>query len=325
MDAVLTLSDSRQQRRIAASPLGVWGRAALLFAVFWTLTIAYFVHVETPLTSESDRAHFAGQIQELERKAAALKRSGEEPLTLMFIGNSRAKNVAFDSMRIVQAARRSGFERPVVSSVLAINLGGFERLHEAMAGLERARPDYVVIMPELLYEDLGSLFRARIGFRYLQRTIRGGEFSLFDRQEEFGEPACLGFDRPPEERVRRRRTWVHLDPANPGPREAAAALRRLAENGTRIYVADIPVHPRLAELRADEMDHHVLMARHGLNGHANIRLLVTGASIPADAYCDYAHMSPQRAGIWLRPLFAAIARDRQQERSVIPDDSPARR
>jgi hypothetical protein len=157
--------------------------------------------------------------------------------------------------------------------------------------------------------------------RYVQQRFWGRSYAVFDVEREFRAPACSGFSNPPEERAQEHRSWMRTDVSAPGPMAAAAALRMLAAEGTKIYLAEIPTHPRLAALQTEKIPSDRVIALHALDAEANFEPFHSPVDIPTTAFCDFAHISPEQAGKWLRPLFGRIVADRQIAESNTADGS----
>ena len=125
-------SSNLPRSRTRASPIDVWVRGILLSLLMLYASCFYLIYIDKPLPSVTDSNHFAARIQQFDDSVAALKRAGRAPLTVIFIGTSRIKNVAIDTAKVAQAAQAVNIKRPVVSTHLAINWGGYERLQEAV-------------------------------------------------------------------------------------------------------------------------------------------------------------------------------------------------
>ncbi len=303
------LSSQAIPRRACTSPIDVWIRAVVLCIALLYLLCGYFIYFGIPLPTASDRQHFDKQIQLFAESVDASRQNGNDPLITVFIGTSRIKNVALDPARVSQVAQTVGIERPVISSLLAVNWGGFQRLSEAVDEVARMRPDYVVVMPEVLHEDFALPGRAMIAFRYVQHKLRRRDHTLFDSEDEFEKAACSGFDDAADDRVDLDATWIRSNPKDPGPQAAANALKELAANGAQIHIVDIPAHPELTKAKARKFDTRTLLTLHGLDRIQNIHVPSAGIAVPVSAYCDYAHIDPEKADVWLAPLFKRIADD----------------
>ena len=158
----------------------------------------------------------------------------------------------------------------------------------------------------LTFEALVPVLRSRIAFQYLQQKIRPREHAIFDRANEFEQAACHGFEVTAQARAEQHAGWMRPNPQAPGPQAAAAALKELALSGTIVLISEVPTHPELARIRGKRVNHQALLAGHGLDKVANIRVDPGGFNIPADAYCDFAHIAPGKADIWLQALFERI-------------------
>lgn len=292
------------------APLRVWVNASFMAAMIAGAALSYLMFDHAPVRSSLDSEEFGKRIEALKSESGALHRAGRDPLEIVFIGTSRTKNVALEPEIVRRAARKAGLDRPLVVSVLAVNWGGFERLQPAVDDLAEVRPDYAIVIPELLYEDFGYGSRLRFALRYLQQWFWQQDYTLFDVEGEFDASACRGFEYPVEQRARDHQRWMHVQIDGPGPRAAADALRKLAATGGRIYVAEIPVHPRLAELQREKIDPRQALALHGLDRLPNIRAFDSPTEVPDSAFCDFVHIAPEHAHTWLDPLFKRIAADR---------------
>lgn len=299
-----------RQWRIRAAPMRVWLRASLLALSISGGVVGYLTFIHTPIRSTSDTAEFGKRIESLQADSGALRRAGQDPLKVVFIGTSRTKNIAFEPDVVRRAARNAGLDRPVVSNFLAVNWGGFQRLEHAVDKLAEARPDYAIVMPELLYEDYANGSRLRFALRYLQQWFWRQDYTLFDVEGEFETSACRGFDYPVEQRARDHYRWMRVHIDGPGPTAAAQALRKLATVAGEIYVAEIPVHPRLAALQQHKIAARQALALHGLDRISNIKPFNGPADLPDSVFCDFVHFAPEHAESWLGPLFRKIAAER---------------
>jgi hypothetical protein len=296
------------RRRAVAPPLRTWLFTAAVFTAITYAFFAYLIFVNTPLVADDDPARFTTQIEALDQQAESYRAAGQDPLRVMFIGTSRLKNVVLDSDVVAAAAKDAGITRPVASSYLAVNWGGFQRLEHAVKALIKAHPDDVVIMPELYYEDYSLSGRFMIAYLYIQQRFWLRTFRVFDEEAEFKMPTCDGFDIPADSRLREHRTWIRKKIDAPGPRAAGSATKALADAGIRVWIADVPTTTELADLQSPRPAIDSLLQFHDLDGLANVKPLVGFADIPRDDYCDYAHIRPDRARAWLDPLFQEIGK-----------------
>lgn len=301
------LASTAGRQRTTPPPLHVWVRAGLLAIVMLYAACGYYIYYGNILPTQFEKSFFTQQFEEFNQKLSAVRSTGEDPVTVVFIGTSRMKNVSFSPETIARVAQAASIKRPVVSTRLTIALGGYERLRDAVLRLAATRPDHVVIMPELLYQDFTITGRGMIAFRYLQERLRGRDFVMFDTQREFMQAACYGFEASAKAQLDNVDTWMNANPADPGPMAAAAAIRQMAESGSNVYIANIPPHPDLAKLKAPRPDTQKLLAAHGLEGMANIHPMQGSTAVEPGAYCDYNHINPEKAAVWLSPLFQKMA------------------
>lgn len=290
------IGDLPPRRRSAQpAPLDVWTRAVFVVMTLWSAATALFVFLWSPMPATVDTQLYATQFADLDRQVSAAEGKGERPLTIVFLGTSRMRNVALDSAAVAAAARAAGVTRPVASTVLGVNWGGFERFGPALPMIERHRPDVVAIMPELLDEDYTWKVRAQLGFGRLQSAMWGKPFSPFAVGETTMQ-VCLGFTQPPQERDAQNRSFMEIDPNSPGPRQARDFIRRMTAQGSQVLVADVPVSRELAAIRPAERPVPSTAAV------AEIHTPVERA-----AYCDFAHIDPRKADDWRQPFFREIA------------------
>jgi hypothetical protein len=271
--------------------------------------VAYICLADLPLKADTKLWHFERQIHSMTDSAERARSNGAYPVKLMFIGTSRLKNLAYDTAGVARIAREAGIERPVSSSYMTVDWGGFERMSEAITQLEAAQPDFVVTMPEMFYEDFTTVARIRMAIRYLQVTFWGRDFVLTDQPEKFAEPSCDGFGYDPHLREEIATSWIESGLDNPGPKSAAKAMVELSAKGTKIYIAAIPVHPALAKIRGERVNVQAILKDLGVSKSPNIRVLTDFIAVPPDAFCDYAHIDPKNAHYWLRPLFERLRQD----------------
>ena len=297
---------AKQRREGLPPPLSLWASAAGLVVLLVAGLFAAPLFAPTPFPTEGDSQFYSEQLTKLDRQVRDLKAKGENPLSIVFVGTSRMKNAAFESDMVAKSARKAGVVRPVASTFIGINWGGFERLKPAIDMLGERRPDAVIMMPELLYEDLGYTARVRIFFRYLQSKLWGQRYSLFGDREYYIE-ACSGFANPVETRMSQHREWIATDEKGAGPRLARNMVRTLADQGMLVVIADVPTTGAMVKARA-EAPPSEMAARSGFSALTNVRIERI-SSLPDAVYCDWAHMNPQRAGLWQGTLLGRIAAD----------------
>lgn len=285
-------------------PLPLWGAAFALFASLAAIVGAVFA-VATPFPKISDTQFYNAQLANLDRQMRAFEARGQEPLSVVFIGTSRMKNVVFSADQVARAAATAGIKRPVANTYIAINWAGFERLMPAIELIERHRPDVVVLMPELFLEDVSNRARTQIGFHYLQSRIWGQDFTLFG-DREYREPICRGFDETPQERLSEASLWSTPGNDLRGPRMARESAERLAALGIFVLIADVPVSSELEKYRP-QLGGPDFFRRANLKRSDHIAATWVGHPFAKSDYCDWAHMDPARAGIWQRAFFKNTA------------------
>lgn len=297
---------AKQRREGLPPPLSLWASAAGLVALLVAGLFAAPLFAPTPFPTEGDKAFYAEQLTKLDGQVRTLDAKGEDPLSIVFVGTSRMKNAAYQSDMVAKSAREAGIGRPVASTYIGINWGGFERLLPAMDMISERKPDAVIIMPELLYEDLGYAARVRIFFRYLQSKLWGQRYSLFGDREYYIE-ACSGFANPVEVRMDQHREWITTNETGAGPRLARNMVRTLADQGMLVVIADVPTTGAMVKARA-EAPPSEMAARSGVPSLQNVRTERIN-SLPDAVYCDWAHMDPRRADLWQRAVLGRIAGD----------------
>lgn len=288
-----------RRRSEAFAPLEVWRRALLAMLTAMVLTGAWFAFVRTPMPEEVDARLYALQLADLDRQTATIRNAGGRPLTIVYLGTSRMRNVALDSAGLAAEAKAAGVARPVASTVLGVNWGGFERFGSALEAIAARKPDVVVIMPELLAEDFIPMTRARMGKAWLESLLWGKEFSPF-ATEETTRLVCIGFDQSPQERANEALAFAAPDSQGRGPRLARKFLERMAAAGSTIVVAQVPVSDRLASLRPAQPKGRALLAALGVG---DVALALDGTRFAQSAYCDYAHFDPAHDRLWQEAFF----------------------
>lgn len=288
------------------SPLSIWLIATTVVVALAGLGIAFVLFVSTPMP-ESDQSFFQRQLTRLDDQERLLASRGEHPLSIVFIGTSRLKNVVSSSDEVARAATKAGIRRPVASTHLAIYWGGFERFRPALESLANHRPDVVVVMPEFFFEDFNRLGRVRLGFRYLLTKFWGQEFTLFG-QREYEQLMCDGFEGTVENRLVRHNEWMMDSGNSRGPMLARETVRKLADQGTLVIIADVPVTRKMSELRPTVAGSQ-FPAKSGLTESQNIRTAWMPGSFTDSDYCDWAHLDPERAGKWQDAFFSKVATD----------------
>ena len=289
-----------------APPLGLWLVAAGIVAALAALTAAWFIFVETPVATPSDAQFYRAQIERLDRQVRHYRQKGEEPISVVFIGTSRMKNVAFDPAQVTRAARSAGVRRPVANTYMAVNWGGFERFGPAVEMLRDYRPDVIVVMPEFFVEDFNYLARARLGYRYLQTKLWGQDHKLFGTRE-FNEPVCHGFEESVDDRLEDHGEWIMEGDDLPGPDIAEQAVRDLASNGSLVVIADVPVSRAMAAHRSRASAAEVT-AESAFAPSLRVRSVPLEQPLGDAAYCDWAHINPARADVWRQAFFARMSR-----------------
>lgn len=294
------------RRERSAPPLRLWAAAAASAVLLFAALAAAPLFMATPLPMDADRAFYANQLAHLDRDAAMLRAKGQRPLSIVFVGTSRMKNVAFQAAQLAQSAKEAGVERPIASTFMGINWGGFERLGSAMQMLEHHRIDAVVMMPELFFEDFNYGTRVRLFFRYLQSKLWGQQYTLFGDREYY-IPVCSGFDAQPEERISLGNYWITDGEALPGPKMARRAVRRLNDRGTLVIIADVPVTRAVMEKRV-RLPNAGQLAQ-SFSKLPNVRAAQMHDPFPDRDYCDWAHMNPDHASDWQHVFFRKVAAD----------------
>jgi len=286
--------------------LKAWLAATAIVAtvVIGALLIFQFA---TPMPSETDTKFFRAQAASLQSQERSFRAQGLKPLSIIFLGTSRFKNVAMKPDQIAAAAKAAGIRRPVASTFLAINWGGFERLSPGARMLKKFHPDVVVMMPELFFEDFNRVTRVQLGFRYLQSKLWGQEYYLFG-DYEFREPVCWGFKVSPEQRLSISDRWISKGTEMPGPGMARETAKRLAAQGTLVLIADVPVSKTLLKYRPD-LGGASFFKRAGFSPSTNLAGKWIGHPLPDESYCDWAHISPDRAHEWQNAFFGQVAED----------------
>jgi hypothetical protein len=299
----------RSARRSAApAPLDVWRRAVLFALGIMFLAGASAAYLRTPMPSKVDSEVFEERFASLDQQAAAMIRDGKRPLRVVLVGTSRFRNAGQDAAAMTRAAKAAGIERPVASAVIGINWGGFERILPIESMIKAHKIDAVVLMPELLEVDLNRMTRAKFGLAWLRAIIRGEPYAIYTREETTRE-VCTGYEMTPADRQVEFAGMVTMDRTGAGPQVGRAFVRRVADSGVPVLVADVPVSKALSALRAPEMTGEQFLATHGLSGHPQIRPRYIGVPLRQQDYCDYAHLDPKKADGWRNALFRRIAGD----------------
>lgn len=306
-DAAFVDTFDYRRDRSRPPPLGVWAAAFAFVAALAALAAAAFIYFKTPVATPSDARFYAAQLNRLERQVRQTATAGAEPLSIVFIGTSRIKNVVFDPTEVAASARSAGIRRPVASTFMAINWGGFERFEPAIGPILDHRPDVVVLMPELFVEDFNHLTRAQLGYRFLQTRLWGQDYKLFGTRE-FAEPVCHGFERSVADRLSDHREWIRDGGDLPGPKLARRAARTFADAGINVIVADVPASRAMTARRPSAASPSFL-AEAGLAGLPRVRAAWTGGPLPDQAYCDWAHVHPAQSKLWQNAFFSKVAGD----------------
>jgi hypothetical protein len=295
-----------RRRSEAFAPIEVWRRALLVMLLGLAAAGAWASYVRTPMPVAVDTPLYAEQFAKLDRQASAARKAGGQPLSMVLIGTSRLRNAALDAEGMAQQAKAAGIERPLVSTVLGVNWGGFERFAPALAMIEQRKPDVIVIMPELLAEDFTPVARARVGKSWLESVLWGTEFSPFAVGETTRQ-VCIGFDQSPAEREAEATALIKPNLAGRGPGLARAFLRRMAARGTTVVVADVPVTQPLAALRPPLPQGQALLASLGIGDLPGAHAIVIGPRFAQSVYCDVAHFKPAQDHLWQAAFFARAA------------------
>ena len=104
------VTSGQRRQRSNPAPVDVWVRAVIIAIALLYCAVGYFVYFGIPLPTDTDRKHFRAEV---ERFQSDLK-SADDPVSIVFIGTSRIKNIALDRDLVVKAARDAGLTRPVV-------------------------------------------------------------------------------------------------------------------------------------------------------------------------------------------------------------------
>jgi hypothetical protein len=292
-----------RRRQERPPPLRVWLVVLALVIAIVGLASAY-AQFRTPFPAERDVAFFDAQMRSLAQQQRTYRGQGQKPISIIFIGTSRMKNVALDWRRVAASAKAAGVQRPVASTYLAVNWGGFERFSPAIDRIERAHPDIVVIMPEFFFEDLSAFTRELLGFTYLKSKMWQQPFKFFSKAE-FYQPVCTDEDSPAA-RLSLNGEWMTRGTNLPGPRLARSSVERLSKAGISVIIADVPVSASLAKVRPRFAREDFFVAAH-LQPLPNVNSVWIGHPFAKDDYCDWAHIDPSRAEVWERAFFSRIA------------------
>jgi hypothetical protein len=287
-------------------PLKVWIATAALFALV-VAAIAVAFEVATPMPTAADMRFFNRQVASLEKQEQMYRARGEDPISVVFLGTSRMKNVTMDPASVAEQAKAAGIERPVASTYFAVDWGGFERLSPEVRQIEQLRPDVVVMMPEFFTQDFNWRARLRFGMHYLQATLWGKEF-LFFGYVEYDRSGCIPFKVSASERLDYNDEWIRSGTDLKGPRLAREAVKRLGDAGTLVLVADVPPTPVLNAAHAATAG-PASAAHLGLPASPQVRTAWIGHSFAPDDYCDVAHIKPSHASRWQRAFFDRSAAD----------------
>lgn len=286
-----------------APPLRLW--IAVLSAVAALLVAAsLWAQLRTPFPADIDDAFFHAQMRSLAAQEQAYRKQGQNPVSVVFIGTSRMKNVTVDWRQVAASAAKSGVQRPVANTYIAINWGGFQRLAPAVDLIEKSHPDVVVVMPELFFEDFSPFTRELFGFRYFNSMLWHQHFTFFSKAE-FYEPVCTG-ESSAAERLSLNGEWMAEGTDLPGPAAARDAVDRLARAGIAVIIADVPVSASLAKLRP-RFAGDDFFARAHVRRSQNVDAAWIGNPLPQGNYCDWAHIAPAHADLWQRAFLSRVA------------------
>ena len=294
-----------RRRSAQPAPLRVWLRALALVMLLWIAASALFVYWRTPMPTTVDSGSFAERLSALDSQVSRIEAQGQRPVTMILLGSSRMRNVALDSTAMAAAARRAGVTLPLASTVIGVNWGGFERLAPIVPMIERRHPDVLVVMPDLLLEDFTPRIRLQMGVRWLQSLLWGKPYVPFAASDAT-LLVCSGFGGSAAQRDAENGGFVAPAPKGTGPRQARALVERMANEGTLVYLADVPVSPELAALRSPLPQNDSLLTTLGLQG-TRVGTVSFPSGIGRAAHCDYAHIDPAKADAWREPFFRQIA------------------
>ena len=295
----------RPRRAPTPAPIDAWHRGLLLALLVLALG-AFVATRHTPMPTALDTRDFREQFASLDAQVAKARAAGQQPLSIVFIGTSRMRNVALDPAEVAASARSAGIARPVASTAIGVNWGGFQRFAPAEPMIAKARPDFIVIMPELFEEDFSVLSRVRIGKAWAEQVFWGKDFVLFAEKESKLQ-VCMGFEQTPEERQAEAGQTIIAAPDGPGPQAARAFVQRMAAAGSQVIVADLPVTGPLQALRPSMPTEAGWLAKSGLAKVSGVSAAFLVKPFAREAYCDVAHMDPKRASIWQQAFFRKVA------------------
>jgi len=316
-----TAREVAYRRRRAVASLTVWFRAVEIATVV-ALTLNIWFMLEPPWSTESQLAPMTKMIERFEGTAVGKTEGSAHSFKLVGLGTSLLKNVTFSPSIVQNAAKSGGLDQTVDALTIAINWGGFERINPIVDRIRDMRPDAVIIMPEFLAEDFSWRAKWTFAMQYSYQILRHRDFHLFDPKEEFSQPVCKGFELSAAARMRIHKRWIsRASLRSKGPKLAYSAIEDLANTGILVIIARIPRHPDLERLMPRDSSELLAATRQLASKYENVIALMNPPVFDRDAFCDYAHLHPEKAQRWMSWVFQAIA-----ARSAEPShpDSPYR-
>ena len=309
------LSLAEQEWRDSPASLGKGARDIAPPVGAWLWAVAFAALAVTAFFYAAGQVHIPESQAFLEfnqRRAGefAAPPQGDE-MRVVMLGNSRLKYATLHDAQLADLAADLGYGRMRFLRVVN-NWAVFEDFAPLADAIVAARPHVVVMQLELLAEERAERARVLLLREYVEWLMFGrgpwnpGDIDQTDLQ--YGTPCAMDpAAETLEERKRRVRRWLLVQPDGPSSRLARAFVAQVAAQGTAVMLLALP-RTSAMEAAARSASGEVLAAAERLILlHPEVRLVAPAG--PGDQlYCDLVHMAEAARGAFSAELLGALAR-----------------
>ena len=309
------LSLARQEWRSSPASLGNGARelapplVAWLWAVaFAALAVTLFLYAAGKVEIPESQAFL-----ELNQRRAddfAAPPQGDE-LRVVMLGNSRLKYATLNDGQLADLAADLGYGRMRFLR-LVNNWAVFEDFAPLADAIVAARPHVIVMQLELLAQERAERARVLLLREYVEWLMFGrGPWNPGDVDQtelQYGTPCAMDpAAETLEERQRRVRRWLLVQPDGPSSRLARAFIARVAAQGTAVMLLAVPRTSTMETAARSASNEMRAAAERLILLHPEVRLVAPAG--PADPlYCDLVHMAEPARGAFSAELLRALTR-----------------
>ncbi|HSA81163.1 MAG TPA: hypothetical protein VLE23_10085 [Geminicoccaceae bacterium] len=293
-----------KRARENAPPVIAW-----LWAVaFAAVAVAVFLYVAGKVEIPESQAFLEFNQRRADEFAAAPQ---SDELRVVMLGNSRLKYATLDDAQLANLAADLGYGR--MRFLRLVNnwavFGDFAPLVDAIVA---ARPHVIVMQLELLAQERAERARVLLLREYVEWLMFGrgswnpGDIDQTDLQ--YGTPCAMDpAAETLEERKRRVRRWLLVQPDGPSSRQARAFVAQVAAQETAVMLLALPRTSTMETAARSVSGEMRAVAERLIPLHPAVRLVEPAG--PADQlYCDLVHMAEPARGAFSAELLGALAR-----------------